>query len=52
MHVLLFKTKFPVINIWRFCFAMIQRADIEGSKSNVAMNSWQSQGQLHLSRKH
>ena len=23
-----------------FCFAMIGRADIEGSKSNVAMNAW------------
>ncbi|KAK3806493.1 MAG: hypothetical protein J3R72DRAFT_408721 [Linnemannia gamsii] len=23
-----------------FCFSMIGRADIEGSKSNVAMNAW------------
>ncbi|PVI05493.1 hypothetical protein DM02DRAFT_516546, partial [Periconia macrospinosa] len=23
-----------------FCFGMIGRADIEGSKSNVAMNAW------------
>ncbi|CAN7105324.1 unnamed protein product, partial [Brassica rapa subsp. narinosa] len=23
-----------------FCFTMIGRADIEGSKSNVAMNAW------------
>jgi hypothetical protein len=23
-----------------FCFTMIRRADIEGSKSNVAMNAW------------
>uniref|UniRef100_A0A8R1XSK2 Senescence-associated protein n=1 Tax=Onchocerca volvulus TaxID=6282 RepID=A0A8R1XSK2_ONCVO len=23
-----------------FCFAMIGRADIEGSKSNVAMDAW------------
>ncbi|ESO89395.1 hypothetical protein LOTGIDRAFT_116114, partial [Lottia gigantea] len=23
-----------------FCFAMIGRADIEGSKSNVAKNAW------------
>ncbi|CAG7863102.1 unnamed protein product [Brassica rapa] len=23
-----------------FCFIMIERADIEGSKSNVAMNAW------------
>ncbi|OAQ26173.1 hypothetical protein K457DRAFT_79794, partial [Linnemannia elongata AG-77] len=23
-----------------FCFSMIERADIEGSKSNIAMNAW------------
>ncbi|CAK9820436.1 hypothetical protein ANTQUA_LOCUS10635 [Anthophora quadrimaculata] len=26
-----------------FCFAMIGRADIEGSKSDVAMNAWPPQ---------
>ena len=26
-----------------FCFIMIGRADIEGLKSNVAMNAWLSQ---------
>ena len=27
-------------NLGEFCFASIGRADIEGSKSNVAMNAW------------
>ena len=27
-------------SLGEFCFAMIGRADIEGSKSNVAMNAW------------
>ena len=38
---------FPPIGQWvnnptltEFCFGMIGRADIEGSKSNVAMNAW------------
>ena len=26
--------------LWDFCVSMIGRADIEGSKSNVAMNAW------------
>ena len=26
--------------LYEFCFIMIGRADIEGSKSNVAMNAW------------
>ena len=26
--------------LWDFCISMIGRADIEGSKSNVAMNAW------------
>ncbi len=26
--------------LWDFCIPMIGRADIEGSKSNVAMNAW------------
>jgi len=28
----------PTLN--EFCFNMIGRADIEGSKSNVALNAW------------
>ncbi|KAG5615370.1 hypothetical protein H5410_015194 [Solanum commersonii] len=27
-----------------FCFTMIERADIEGSKSYIAMNAWMPQG--------
>ncbi|CAG7870439.1 unnamed protein product [Brassica rapa] len=30
-----------------FCFTMIGRADIEGSKSNVAMNGWLPQASFH-----
>ena len=26
--------------LWDFCVSLIGRADIEGSKSNVAMNAW------------
>ena len=26
--------------LWDICVSMIGRADIEGSKSNVAMNAW------------
>ena len=33
-----FSQKNPTLG--EFCFAMIGRADIEGSKSNVAMNAW------------
>ena len=29
-----------VILLWEFCVSMIGRADIERSKSNVAMNAW------------
>uniref|UniRef100_A0A0D2ZZH6 Uncharacterized protein n=1 Tax=Brassica oleracea var. oleracea TaxID=109376 RepID=A0A0D2ZZH6_BRAOL len=29
-----------------FCFTMIRRADIEGSKRNVAMNAWLSQADI------
>ena len=29
-----------VCTLGEFCFTMIGRADIEGSKSNVAMNAW------------
>ena len=28
------------LTLGEFCFTMIGRADIEGSKSNVAMNAW------------
>ena len=34
--------------LFEFCFAMIGRADIEGSKSNVAMNAWLPQASYHL----
>ncbi|CAG7870528.1 unnamed protein product [Brassica rapa] len=30
-----------------FCLTMIRRADIEGSKSNVAMNAWLPQASFH-----
>ncbi|CAN7105417.1 unnamed protein product [Brassica rapa subsp. narinosa] len=30
-----------------FCFTMIGRDDIEGSKSNVAMNAWLPQASFH-----
>ena len=39
-----------------FCFTMIGRADIEGSKSNVAMNAWLPQASYpcgtHIPAKH
>ena len=28
------------MTLGEFCFTIIRRADIEGSKSNVAMNAW------------
>uniref|UniRef100_A0A8C5LPK1 Uncharacterized protein n=1 Tax=Leptobrachium leishanense TaxID=445787 RepID=A0A8C5LPK1_9ANUR len=38
---------FPIVgeqsNAGEFCFTMIGRADIEGSKSDVAMNAWPPQ---------
>ena len=33
-----------------FCFGMIGRADIEGSKSNVAMNAWLPQASYPCTR--
>jgi hypothetical protein len=33
--------------LWDFCVSMIGRADIEGSKSNVAMNAWLPQASYH-----
>ncbi|KAI9240523.1 MAG: hypothetical protein BYD32DRAFT_364983, partial [Podila humilis] len=31
-----------------FCFSMIGRADIEGSKSNVVMNAWLPQASYYI----
>ena len=37
-HVPYWRVNNPTL--WDFCVSMIGRADIEGSKSNVAMNAW------------
>ena len=37
-HVPYWRVNNPTLS--EFCFRMIGRADIEGSKSNVAMNAW------------
>ena len=37
-HVPYWRVNNPIL--WDFCVSMIGRADIEGSKSNVAMNVW------------
>ncbi|CAB4029881.1 Hypothetical predicted protein [Paramuricea clavata] len=37
-HVPYWRVNNPTLG--EFCFAMLGRADIEGSKSNVAMNAW------------
>ena len=37
-HVPYWRVNNPTL--WDFCISMIGRADIEGSKSNVAMNAW------------
>ena len=34
------KGKKEMATLTEFCFGMIGRADIEGLKSNVAMNAW------------
>ena len=38
--------------LWDFCVSMIRIADIEGSKSNVAMNAWLQSKKLTLNQKH
>ena len=38
VHVPYWRVNNPTL--WDFCVSMIGRADIEGSKSNVAMNAW------------
>ena len=40
-HVPYWRVNNPTLG--EFCFAMIGRADIEGSKSDVAMNAWPPQ---------
>ena len=35
------------LTLGEFCFTMIGRADIEGSKSNVAMNAWLPQASYY-----
>ena len=45
-HVPYWRVNNPTLS--EFCFRMIGRADIEGSKSNVAMNAWLPQASSFL----
>ena len=38
------------LTLWDFCVSMIGRADIEGSKSNVAVNAWLPQDSFPCER--